>query len=225
MDGAAGILRLSQPTAAGRRQLARPRSWTSMDEGGGASAGENPARHPQFRRRRVEDRHPQVHRPAAGRSAPESDTPDGGYLPAGAARVRPSRTDRGTSRRRPGGSGVARRAPGRWHALPDRYVTPRGCRGSRQCRRPRAPDPGDDPHRGGDGSGAAHLGWIRPKVGRPRGQDSPGFLPKRSEPSPRVLFDDLVRRQGLTPDLARERLLRTEPFHDYPDLVAALPTP
>ena len=38
-----------------------------------------------------------------------------------------------------------------------------------------------------------------------------------------VLFDDLVRRQGLTPDLARERLLCTEPFHDHPDLVAALP--
>lgn len=38
-----------------------------------------------------------------------------------------------------------------------------------------------------------------------------------------VLFDDLVRRQGLTPELARERLLRTEPFHDHPDLVAALP--
>ena len=52
-----------------------------------------------------------------------------------------------------------------------------------------------------------------------------GVPPEEVRTVARVLFDDLVRRQGLTPDLARERLLRTEPFHDYPDLVAALPTP
>ena len=38
-----------------------------------------------------------------------------------------------------------------------------------------------------------------------------------------VLFRDLVLRQGLSPELAKERLLHTEPFHDYPDLVAAFP--
>lgn len=40
-----------------------------------------------------------------------------------------------------------------------------------------------------------------------------------------VLFKDLVARQGLTPETARERLLRTEPFHNHPDLVAGLRTP
>ena len=40
-----------------------------------------------------------------------------------------------------------------------------------------------------------------------------------------VLFKDLVYRQGLTPDLARQRLLRAEPFHDYPELAAALQIP
>ena len=40
-----------------------------------------------------------------------------------------------------------------------------------------------------------------------------------------VLFNDLVARQGLTPETARERLLRTEPFHNHPDLVAGLRTP
>ena len=40
-----------------------------------------------------------------------------------------------------------------------------------------------------------------------------------------VLFMDLIGRQGLSPELAREQLLRTEPFHDYPDLIAALSTP
>ena len=38
-----------------------------------------------------------------------------------------------------------------------------------------------------------------------------------------VLFRDLVLRQGLSPKLARERLLHTEPFNDYPDLVAGFP--
>ena len=39
-----------------------------------------------------------------------------------------------------------------------------------------------------------------------------------------VLFNDLVNRQGLTPERAREQLLHTEPFQDYPDLIAELPT-
>ena len=37
-----------------------------------------------------------------------------------------------------------------------------------------------------------------------------------------VLFGDLVTRHGLAPDSAREQLLRTEPFNDYPELIAAL---
>jgi hypothetical protein len=39
----------------------------------------------------------------------------------------------------------------------------------------------------------------------------------------RVMFRNLVERRGLSPDLAREQLSRTEPFNDYPELVAALP--
>jgi hypothetical protein len=40
-----------------------------------------------------------------------------------------------------------------------------------------------------------------------------------------VLYRNLVRRKGLSPAFAREQLLRTEPFHNFPDLVAALPDP
>ena len=40
-----------------------------------------------------------------------------------------------------------------------------------------------------------------------------------------VLFNDLVARHGLTPEMARERLLRTEPFHNHPELVAGLRAP
>ena len=39
-----------------------------------------------------------------------------------------------------------------------------------------------------------------------------------------VLLLDLICRQGLSPELAREQLLHTEPFHDYPDLITALST-
>ena len=39
-----------------------------------------------------------------------------------------------------------------------------------------------------------------------------------------VLFCDLVDRQGLSREVAREQLRHTEPFHDYPDLIAALST-
>lgn len=38
-----------------------------------------------------------------------------------------------------------------------------------------------------------------------------------------VMFRNLVHRKGISPNLARQQLLRTEPFHDYPELVAALP--
>ncbi|KAI94732.1 ATPase [Rhodomicrobium udaipurense JA643] len=38
-----------------------------------------------------------------------------------------------------------------------------------------------------------------------------------------VMYKNLVLRKGISPALAREQLLLTEPFHSYPDLVAALP--
>ena len=38
-----------------------------------------------------------------------------------------------------------------------------------------------------------------------------------------VIYRNMVLRRGLAPALARERLLRTEPFNNYPELVAALP--
>lgn len=37
-----------------------------------------------------------------------------------------------------------------------------------------------------------------------------------------VLFNDLVVRHGLTPASARDQLLRTEPFHAYPEVIATL---
>jgi hypothetical protein len=37
-----------------------------------------------------------------------------------------------------------------------------------------------------------------------------------------VLFDNMVLRKGLSPAAAREQLLRTEPFNNYPDFVTAL---
>jgi len=39
----------------------------------------------------------------------------------------------------------------------------------------------------------------------------------------RVMYRNLVLRKGLSPQLAREQLLHTEPFNNHPDLVAALP--
>ena len=50
-----------------------------------------------------------------------------------------------------------------------------------------------------------------------------GTAPEEARTVAEVLFRDLIRRQGLTPDMARERLLHTDPFHHYPDLVAKLP--
>ena len=38
-----------------------------------------------------------------------------------------------------------------------------------------------------------------------------------------VVYRNMVVRKGLAPALARERLLRTEPFNNHPELVAALP--
>ncbi|MDG4552756.1 MAG: ATP-binding protein [Candidatus Competibacter sp.] len=38
-----------------------------------------------------------------------------------------------------------------------------------------------------------------------------------------VMFRNMIQRKGLSPHLAREQLLRTEPFHQYPDLVRNLP--
>lgn len=38
-----------------------------------------------------------------------------------------------------------------------------------------------------------------------------------------VMYRNLVCRKGLAAPLAREQLLHTEPFHNYPDLVASLP--
>lgn len=38
-----------------------------------------------------------------------------------------------------------------------------------------------------------------------------------------VMYRNMVLRKGLSPVLAREQLLRTEPFNNHPELVAALP--
>lgn len=38
-----------------------------------------------------------------------------------------------------------------------------------------------------------------------------------------VMYRNLVLRKGMSPQLAREQLLHTEPFNTHPDLVAALP--
>ena len=38
-----------------------------------------------------------------------------------------------------------------------------------------------------------------------------------------AVYRNLVLRKGVSPELARERLLNTEPFHNYPELVGNLP--
>ncbi len=38
-----------------------------------------------------------------------------------------------------------------------------------------------------------------------------------------VMYRNLVMRKGMSPQLAREQLLHTEPFNNHPDLVATLP--
>jgi hypothetical protein len=39
----------------------------------------------------------------------------------------------------------------------------------------------------------------------------------------KVMYRNMVQKKGLTPEAARDQLLRTEPFHNYPYLVSALP--
>jgi len=38
-----------------------------------------------------------------------------------------------------------------------------------------------------------------------------------------AVYRNMVNRKGMSPSMARERLLLTEPFHNYPELVGALP--
>ena len=65
--------------------------------------------------------------------------------------------------------------------------------------------------------------WLDTAEGRetPRTGFS-GTLPEDVKGVAEVLFRDLVDRQSLSPDLAREQMLRTEPFHSYPELIASL---
>ena len=39
----------------------------------------------------------------------------------------------------------------------------------------------------------------------------------------KVMYGNLIQHKGYSPELAREQLLRTEPFHNFPELIAALP--
>jgi hypothetical protein len=39
----------------------------------------------------------------------------------------------------------------------------------------------------------------------------------------KVMYRNMIKKKGLTPEAARDQLLRTEPFHNYPYLVSALP--
>jgi hypothetical protein len=39
----------------------------------------------------------------------------------------------------------------------------------------------------------------------------------------RALYGDMVGRRGMSPQAAKQSLLRTEPFQNYPDLVSAMP--
>ena len=50
-----------------------------------------------------------------------------------------------------------------------------------------------------------------------------GQAPKEISEVLSVMYRNMVLRKGLSPGLARERLHSTEPFNDYPELVAALP--
>lgn len=68
--------------------------------------------------------------------------------------------------------------------------------------------------------------WLDTAEGRETPRTGFGGTPSEEIRSvAAVLFCDLVTRQGLTPELARKRLLRTEPFHGYPELVATLQIP
>ena len=95
-------------------------------------------------------------------------------------------------------------------------------RGSRRCRRSRCPHQGHAAGHRGDCAGATHMARYN---GR-REILRTGFA---GEPPAEVLsvlmvmYRNLVLRKGMTPHLAREQLLHTEPFDNYPDIVAALP--
>jgi len=41
-------------------------------------------------------------------------------------------------------------------------------------------------------------------------------------PLAQTLFNSMTKRKGMAPELARAALLRTEPFDQYPELVATL---
>lgn len=49
-----------------------------------------------------------------------------------------------------------------------------------------------------------------------------GESPKEVMTVARTLFNSMVRRKDMAPELARASLLRTEPFDQYPELIAAL---
>jgi hypothetical protein len=49
-----------------------------------------------------------------------------------------------------------------------------------------------------------------------------GEPPKEVTTVARTLFNSMVNRKGMAPELARANLLRTEPFDQYPELIAAL---
>jgi len=40
----------------------------------------------------------------------------------------------------------------------------------------------------------------------------------------RAIYDDMVGRRGMSPEFAKQLLMRTEPFQNYPDLIGGMPT-
>ncbi len=66
--------------------------------------------------------------------------------------------------------------------------------------------------------------WLDTTEGRetPRNAFS-GEPPSEVRAVLMVMYRNLVLYKGVSPDLAREQLLHTEPFDNYPDLVATLP--
>jgi hypothetical protein len=50
-----------------------------------------------------------------------------------------------------------------------------------------------------------------------------GVVPAEVKSVLEIMFRNMVYKKGMSAAFARERLLHTEPFHNYPDLVAALP--
>ncbi len=67
------------------------------------------------------------------------------------------------------------------------------------------------------------LIWLDTAESREAPASSPSALPTEEIVLVlETLFFSLVQKRGLSATQARERLMRTEPFHDYPDLVAAL---